>query len=391
MPLFYFYMNKSQKHWDIFCNVIDNFGDIGVTWRLAKQLSTEYQIPIKLWVDDLHCFKHILPELNPNLDYQTHSNIEIIRWNELTPSTWCAGATIIEAFACELPSSIKLRLEQLTKDVPTWLNLEYLSAEPWIDDIHGLPSIQNNGINKYFFFPGFSEKSGGLIFESDLSDKQIAFRSQPNHRKDVLSTCNIDYQDQKIISVFSYETDALCELVKHFIKSDEPTILLVPIGKSSNSISQTLPFDKTECIANTNVKCGNLIVGFLPMTNQEKFDELLWLSDINIVRGEDSFLRAQWAKKPFIWHIYPQDNQTHIDKLNAFWGRYCADLTPELTSIQNQVNLHFNLDDSDNIVESWSNFVSHYEELLRHAQRWPKSALNGSNLAGRLVEFVKNR
>jgi hypothetical protein len=28
-------MPAMQLHWDIFCRVIDNFGDIGVCWRLA--------------------------------------------------------------------------------------------------------------------------------------------------------------------------------------------------------------------------------------------------------------------------------------------------------------------------------------------------------------------
>ncbi|HEU0231107.1 MAG TPA: elongation factor P maturation arginine rhamnosyltransferase EarP, partial [Burkholderiaceae bacterium] len=50
---------------------------------------------------------------------------------------------------------------------------------------------------------------------------------------------------------------------------------------------------------------------------------LLWSSDLNLVRGEDSLVRAIWAGKPLIWHIYPQDENTHMDKLDA-WLRLAS-------------------------------------------------------------------
>jgi uncharacterized repeat protein (TIGR03837 family) len=42
---------------------------------------------------------------------------------------------------------------------------------------------------------------------------------------------------------------------------------------------------------------------------------------LNLVRGEDSFVRAQWAGKPFVWHIYPQHDDAHHAKLEAFMAR----------------------------------------------------------------------
>ncbi len=38
---------------DIFCAVVDNYGDIGVCWRLARQLAHEHGMTVRLWVDDL--------------------------------------------------------------------------------------------------------------------------------------------------------------------------------------------------------------------------------------------------------------------------------------------------------------------------------------------------
>ncbi|RYV02005.1 elongation factor P maturation arginine rhamnosyltransferase EarP [Shewanella sp. OPT22] len=384
-------MTIKHKHWDIFCTVIDNYGDIGVTWRLAKQLASEHQRPIKLWVDDLNSFHHILPSLDPAAERQEFNNIEVIHWNDKTPTSWLAGETIIEAFACELPDAVKNKLEKCGKQAPVWLNLEYLSAESWIDDIHGLPSLQNNGINKSFFFPGFSEKSGGLICESDLFKLQNTFRSTVDVKEQFLAPFGIHYHDQQIISVFSYESLALETIVQSLITSEKSTILLVPNGRSMHSITAALAIDEKTLIVGKSYPFGSLTLVITPFTDQEGFDKLLWLSDINIIRGEDSFLRAQWARKPFIWHIYPQDDQAHIDKLNAFLNRYCEHLPTELAEIQKQVNLDFNLDKFETIIESWSSFNTNHSALLEHAHEWPKTALNGSDLAFRLVDFVENR
>ena len=42
--------------WDIFCTVIDNYGDIGICWRLARQLRVDDGQRVRLWVDDLTSF-----------------------------------------------------------------------------------------------------------------------------------------------------------------------------------------------------------------------------------------------------------------------------------------------------------------------------------------------
>lgn len=182
MPLFLCVLSRLMKaihsmattapHWDIFCCVVDNYGDIGVTWRLAKQLVNEYQLPITLWVDDLNSFSHILPSLDPNQSSQVFNGVTINHWTTPLPVAFVPGAVLIEAFACELPDEVKQQLITLhsttPQAVPVWLNLEYLSAEDWVDGCHGLPSMQASGIKKYFFFPGFTPKTGGLICEREL-------------------------------------------------------------------------------------------------------------------------------------------------------------------------------------------------------------------------------
>ena len=67
-----------------------------------------------------------------------------------------------------------------------------------------------------------------------------------------------------------------------------------------------------------------LRIQYLPHLTQDDYDHLLWASDFNFVRGEDSLVRAIWASKPFVWQIYPQDDSAHHAKLEAFLDVYLA-------------------------------------------------------------------
>jgi uncharacterized repeat protein (TIGR03837 family) len=126
------------------------------------------------------------------------------------------------------------------------------------------------------------------------------------------------------------------------------------------------------------------------MTDQQGFDRLLWSCDFNIVRGEDSFLRAQWAAKPFIWHIYPQEDDYHLIKLRAFMTLYCHNLAPEIADSWQALNLAFNQADKKSVLEHWVKLELANLPLMQHAQQWPIDALNDTDLASRLVQFVKN-
>ena len=55
---------------DLFCRVVDNYGDIGVCWRLARQLDTEHDCKVRLIVDDLAAFRFIAPGIDPTLTQQ---------------------------------------------------------------------------------------------------------------------------------------------------------------------------------------------------------------------------------------------------------------------------------------------------------------------------------
>ncbi|WOT07000.1 elongation factor P maturation arginine rhamnosyltransferase EarP [Shewanella youngdeokensis] len=390
-----------NQRWDIFCAVVDNYGDIGVTWRLAKQLTTEYSIHLTLWVDDLKSFSHILPELNPKLDSQVQHGVTINHWTEPLPTPFIPADVLIEAFACNLPAEVQHSMLECHKKhksslgapaAPLWLNLEYLSAEDWVEGCHGLPSLQNSGLKKYFYFPGFGAKTGGLICEKDTLPNRMQWQADPSNRLKLftqLGLSGINLTDT-VISVFSYESAALLSLCQLWAQSSTPVHALVPKGRSLNSLTSLIASPISELQAGQQIGFGNLTIHILPMTDQQGYDRLLWSCDINIVRGEDSFLRAQWAARPFVWHIYPQEDDYHLVKLDAFMDCYGAEMSPELNQLWRGLNVAFNQEQIAATQNEWQKLLLNRQALLDHAQQWPINALIDEDLASRLVQFVKN-
>jgi uncharacterized repeat protein (TIGR03837 family) len=162
--------------WDIFCTVVDNYGDIGVTWRLARQLADEHALPVRLWVDDLAAFQQIRPEIDPASDIQHLAGVEVRRWTSPLPDTE-PGEVVIEALACNLPDEFIHRMAA-RQPPPVWLNLEYLSAEDWVAGVHGLPSPHPRlSLTKHFFMPGYTRQTGGLTRERWLTTERDAFQA----------------------------------------------------------------------------------------------------------------------------------------------------------------------------------------------------------------------
>ncbi len=120
------------QRWDIFCAVVDNFGDIGVSWRLARQLAVEHGFKVRLWVDDLASLQPILPEISSGLEVQTAAGVEVRQWPSPFPPVEPAEV-VIEAFGCALPSVYIDAMAVLDRP-PVWINLEYLSAEKWVGE-----------------------------------------------------------------------------------------------------------------------------------------------------------------------------------------------------------------------------------------------------------------
>ena len=381
--------SKSQK-WDIFCSVVDNFGDIGVTWRLARQLVQEFGLQVRLQVDDLASFSLICPELDPDRPQQICQGVEIHWWPKEFPENWQAGEVVIEAFGCELPAQAKHNMRQRRLS-PVWINLEYLTAESWIDECHGLPSLQANGLTKYFFFPGFTPRSGGLICEHSLLSERQQWQSDPGNRQRLFKKLGVPPQPEqtRYISLFTYESNALPALLAHWRRGSTATCCLIPQGRSVTPVANWL--GEKSLGPGFSWQADSLTIQILPMTDQTGYDRLLWSCDFNFVRGEDSFLRAQWAAKPFLWHIYPQQQAAHLEKLTAFLARYDQKLSATCQKALSSLSLAYDVGDGSAAVSAWLALQAHDDELVRHSQQWAEELLAGGDLASRLVQFCEKQ
>ncbi|MGK6307636.1 elongation factor P maturation arginine rhamnosyltransferase EarP [Variovorax sp. DT-64] len=289
--------------WDIFCKVIDNHGDVGVCWRLACGLATGGDT-VRLWIDDPSALAWMAP--------QGHDGVRVVTWSEDGAGQEARAAqppdVLIEAFGCDpAPELVARFAEPLPAGAPrrVWLNLEYLSAEPYVERLHGLPSPvfkgPGTGLTKYFFYPGFTRSTGGLLREEDLPARRARF-----DRAAWLAQQNIDWNGERLVCLFCYEPPALGALLARFEQAGEPTRLLVTAGRASRALPPG------------PARRGALSIQWLPHLSQTDFDHLLWACDLNFVRGEDSLVRALWAGAPFVWQIYPQDDDAHHTKLDAF-------------------------------------------------------------------------
>jgi uncharacterized repeat protein (TIGR03837 family) len=313
---------------DIFCRVIDNHGDLGVCWRLCADLAQRGHA-VRLWVDDASALAWMAP--------QGCAGVTVHAWPDdavlqalAQDTTFNIGDVVVEAFGCELPEAFQALMAQGTSTV--WVNLEYLSAEGYVARSHGLASPVMSGpargMTKWFFFPGFTPDTGGLLREPDLlnplapdSNTQSNItasktRQSKFDRAAWLATLPLDKPiaaNERLISLFCYEPAALPDLLTQLSQADAPTRLLVTQGRPSAAVAAA-----TQALHMPSSGTGPLHISQLPYLSQTDFDHLLWACDFNLVRGEDSLVRALWVGQPFAWHIYPQDDLAHHDKLHAF-------------------------------------------------------------------------
>ena len=358
-------MATMQLHWDIFCRVIDNYGDIGVCWRLARQLAHEHGKKVRLWLDDLNSLKPFCPTVDVLLTDQICLGIEIRHWTA-NAAVDRISEVIIEGFACELPPLYLQAMAQVSPK-PCWVNLEYLTAEAWAEECHGMASPHPSlPLVKYFFFPGFSAVSGGLLREANLLGERDA------------EMANFAHDDALEISLFCYETAPVNQLLD--LLAESPTAVRLHVAPG-----QPLAAVKAHLGGSGPWEYGKLIICPFDFLTQNDFDRLLWRCDINFIRGEDSFVRAQWAGKPFVWQIYRQEEAAHLIKLSAFLERYTTGLSP--TTRNAVVDLHKAWNSDGDLRLSWDAFLLSKPEISEHNEQWTRQLANNPDLANALVKF----
>ena len=335
----------------IYCKVIDNWGDAGVCWRLARYIAIKGS-KVTLWIDQ----PDVLTNLKVTPTQAKETGVVVRQWPEATTTvnSLIAGADlIITAFGCDLPEPIQTAIASEHPQQTLWINLEYLSAEAWVETHHGLPSIKRDGSRQIYFMPGFTSKTAGLLGPEPIpvDARQLAI--------------NLGIQDAcagmpspRIASVFAYPDAPFTALSS----LKQAWLLIVPEGVDLPELKML-------------VGHPSISIKHIPSLTQQEYDALLSLCDLNFVRGEDSWVRAQWAAKPFIWQPYRQTDQLHITKLDAFldlvqmYGFSNANaqawqqanrawshngLPQAITSLMNQPN------------EQWQQFSTHFEQWRTH-------------------------
>ncbi len=394
-------LTPKPMHAELLCKVVDNLGDAGVCARLARQLADEYGCAVRLWTDqpellsrfllhppsDSHSRESGNPEsvaimpssiaLLPSMDSRFRGNdyesdfrnadIIILLWPTTFPLLSTPGDMVIEAFACGTPPELIAAMKAAPVP-PLWVNLEYLSAEEWVDDCHGRISLHPSGLKQVFFFPGFTDRTGGLLRERSLLAEREAFEPRP-----FWQSLNVpDIPGELRISLFCYPTAPVEDLIDGLAAAHRPIRLLYPEGLFSTLKS------KDQVVVQP--------FSFLP---QPAFDRLLWASDLNFVRGEDSLVRGCWAAKPLIWQIYKQDDNAHFRKLEAFLGRLRPFLSAEAAETLALAHQVWNLPARDSSAV-WQRLLGHLPDIMAAAKTWARQLAARKDLARQLLQLAQD-
>ena len=374
------------KSIDIFCRVIDNFGDVGIAYRFAKEFKLAHSLcAIRLFVSDLEPLKSIYPILNPLQTVQEHDGIVYVNSTKLDNVLIAELGTadvLIETMGCEIPEAFMHKAQQCNTLI---VNLEYLSAEKWVKEYHMKPSLlPQPTLKKYFYMPGFTLESGGVIIDSqveqmrqDLSDNRI------KHLNSHLKNFGIALTDTKnslFGSIFTY-VRGFDTFLSDLGKIDKNVYLFIFGQKSMESMVKSLNRAQVVSLSDDHYTLKNINVLMMPFLPQNLYDQFLFITDFNIVRGEDSFVRAILSGKPFIWNAYLQDNIYHRVKVKAFleeFKNYFDDTT--VFKHYSELLLEFNQAAAEQPIQTTQERYGHFF-----------SDLNKINLAtGEMSYFIRS-
>jgi uncharacterized repeat protein (TIGR03837 family) len=352
-------MNKRQEKnkpifIDIISKVVDNFGDAGVALRLLRAFATgNNPLEIRLFIDKPDILEKLLGrswEFNgPGTILQLHEpeetlnlsvNMKVYDWKSMpSPGDNKKPDLLIEMFGSGLPElywPALLNVSAVREKKGLWLNLEYLTAEPWAIDYHKTASLSPYPeFDRYFFMPGFTSGLGGLIMDGSFLTIKKRWDSYTPEAKskariELLKNLKINFPASIVktrwISIFSYQKD-FTTLIDQINDSQNITVFLSP-GKA---VPDFLTYREK---SGKNFECLTL-----PFLAQKDWDEFLLACDINFIRGEESLSRASLSGRPFIWQAYPLECQEHMEKVDAFCDILCPE-NRELKELFHQYNSH---------------------------------------------------
>lgn len=374
---------------DIFCRVVDNLGDAGVCWRLARQFALEHGARVTLWIDRPEFIRKFIGASTP-------PRVAVEPWEEAA-NRFVARDAVLCTFGCELPQGVR-RILATAGRAPVWANLEYLSAEPWIEGCHRLPSIKpDDGTIEWFFYPGFTPASGGLIRETGLGAERERFLR--DERGDWLAAHGLASDPAALrISLFCYPQAPVAELLSELAgNTARPVHLLVAEDVADEPVRALLGH---ALAPGQRARAGALTITRFAFLDQPSYDRLLWSCELNFVRGEDSWIRAHWAHQPFIWQPYPQTERTHLAKLEAFLARMlaqpaqsggpdAADMSTEPSLIIRSTMLGWN--GAAPFRPAWQRFAGALPGLVPTYRQWSGKLAREPDLGAALHRFILDK
>lgn len=375
----------------VFVRVIDNWGDVGVGWRLCMQLACSFPWRVRLWIDDVAALGKLVlaAELAAVQD-----TVMVEKWSDddsvsLRLAQLADPVMVIETFGCDLPSPVLRRMQQCQ---PLWLNWEYLTAEDWAVDLQAMPSLQGNGLAKYFWFMGIDQQSGGLLREANYLSRRNEFLQQPCVQQAFKQQYGLPLEHVgQLWLIFAYTSERWAEWLSMWRGANEPITLWLAGPEVADSLraAGVIAADALQQVGDT-FELEQVTMVRIPFVPQSAFDNLLWLADGAIVRGEDSFVRALWAGLPFLWHIYQQEEAVHLQKLDAYWHK--ASINWPASVREAVLALSADLNGGEHLSESlrlrlWQNLRSEWQNWVNAASTWSDSLHLHSSAMERLARF----
>jgi uncharacterized repeat protein (TIGR03837 family) len=382
-------VRQSQERWDVFCRIVDNFGDAGVAWRVARSLAREHGKRVRLWLSDLTVLAKLRPEIDPGKPRQKLEGVDIRLWagefssNAAVPAREIADV-VVETFGCDPPEGY-VRAMAERKPMPRWINLEYLSAEDWVEASHELPSPHPRlaPLTKHYFFPGFTPRTGGLLRERDLLARRDAFQRDALTQAEFWRalTGEVPPEQALKVSLFGYAAAPFASLLDALARHAGPVWCVAPEGAASTALEHWLG-------GRRHGERGSVRAFAVEFLQQDRYDELLWACDLNFVRGEDSFVRGQWAARPFVWQAYPQDDGAHWIKIAAFLARYTRGLDRVHAAAVTRLWDAWN--HARPMALPWAAFEARRSVLAGECVRWADGLAAQRELVDALTDFADN-
>jgi uncharacterized repeat protein (TIGR03837 family) len=367
------------RRWDLFCTVVDYLGDAAICWRLARQLALEHGLAPRLWIDRPEALASLVPAAVPG------ATLDGVRIEHADPADPRLAATapdevadvVVRTLASTLPEAYRAAM-RARRPRATWIAYEYLSAEDWVASHHGLPSPKPDALVEHFFFPGFGPRTGGLLREADLIARRDAFVADPVARTGLLASLGVaPAPGERLASLFCYPDAAVVALLDALAARPEPWRVLVPQGVATAAAGHPLA----------------LPVPFVP---QRDYDALLWSCDLNLVRGEDSFVRALWAGRPMVWQAYRQPGDVHRAKVRAFVGAWARDAAPSPAAARGVAAMHEAWNAPPAVAaaalpDALRTLLDALDQAAPACARWADVNAATPDLASRLVAFARDR